>query len=92
MLLADNSAYLSMVCSVSLNNLRKLDKWNTKEQVAELKNNLQQMFSFQKDIFKKSSKDQRYDLREVIPTRDASGNLLFIEASSEMVSEEEGWL
>ena len=36
-LLAENLAYLSMVCSVSLKHLRKLDKWRTKEEVAGLK-------------------------------------------------------
>lgn len=34
--------------NVSLNKLRKLDKWRTKEEVAGLKNNLQEM----KSIFK----------------------------------------
>jgi len=40
---AENLAYLSMVCSVSLKHLRKLDKWRTKEEVSGLKNYLQQM-------------------------------------------------
>lgn len=33
-LLTENLAYFSMVCSGSLKNLKKLDKWKTKEEVA----------------------------------------------------------
>lgn len=33
-LLTENLAYFSMVCSESLKNLKKLDKWKTKEEVA----------------------------------------------------------
>ena len=36
-LLAENLAYLSIVCSVSLKHLKKLDKWRTNEDEAGLK-------------------------------------------------------
>lgn len=35
--LAKRAAYFSFVCSVSLKNLRKLDKWKKKEEVLRLK-------------------------------------------------------
>lgn len=45
-------AYLCMVCSVSLKNLRKLDEWKTKEDVAGLKHYLQQINSIWKSVLK----------------------------------------
>jgi len=67
-LLAENLTYLSMVCSVSLKHLRKLNKWKTKEEVPGLKKNIysrwtvSEVTSLRKK--KKSSKDLTQDLRD----------------------------
>lgn len=87
--LAKALAFLSMVCSMSLKHLSKLDSWRTKK-VAKY---LQQMNS----LCKSCHEEIEEQIRELTQgVRDASVvhqlfHLLFTEASSEMFSVE-GWL
>lgn len=86
--LPPNLAYFIMVCSLSLKEWKKLDKWRKKEKVAALKNYLQQM-----NVLKKNSKTPAktwIENREMHLTLQLI-DLQFTESSLEMDSAQ-GWL